>query len=151
MELLVCNKNGRARTCVLLTVLLLAISNISNVMADQVSETYTDDSQKSQTLTLDSSSAVSDLAFAASLLGGEGVTLSLDKDTGDDSLVDIARAWVTAAPAFAEQIAAALMALSPADAVAIQLAISEVTSGTRSGGGRDGDLLLIVEQVASPN
>jgi len=150
MELLVCNKNGRARICVLLTVLLLAISNISNVMADQVSETYTDDSQKSQTLTLDSSSAVSDLAFAASLLGGEGVTLSLD-DAGDDSLVDIARAWVTAAPAFAEQIAAALMALSPADATAIQLAISEVTSGTGSGGGWDGDLLLIVEQVASPN
>jgi hypothetical protein len=147
MELLVCNKNGRARICVLLTVLLLAISNISNVMADQVLLSY----PVSQTLTLDSSSAVSDLAFAASLLGGEGVTLSLDKDTGDDSLVDIARAWVTAAPAFAEQIAAALMALSPADATAIQLAISEVTSGTGSGGGWDGDLLLIVEQVASPN
>ena len=142
-----CNKNGRARICVLLTVLLLAISNISNVMADQVLLSY----PVSQTLTLDSSSAVSDLAFAASLLGGEGVTLSLDKDTGDDSLVDIARAWVTAAPAFAEQIAAALMALSPADATAIQLAISEVTSGTGSGGGWDGDLLLIVEQVASPN
>ena len=142
-----CNKNGRARICVLLTVLLLAISNISNVMADQVLLSY----PVSQTLTLDSSSTVSDLAFAASLLGGEGVTLSLDKDTGDDSLVDIARAWATAAPAFAEQIAAALMALSPADAVAIQLAISEVTSGTRSGGGWDGDLLLVVEQVASPN
>lgn len=109
-----------------LVAVVLFLSGVSTVLADQVTLVWIDSSSQAQTLTVDTTSSSTDLALAASLLGEFGVGVSHDPANGTGTLAEIAAALAGAAPAFAADIAQALATLSPQDADAIAAAVNAI-------------------------
>lgn len=115
-----------SRLAGIFAVLLLFVTGVSTVLAEQVTLSYVDANAEAQTLNLDCDTSTENLALAAGLLGEGGVGLVYDPDSGCGTLAELAAALATAAPVHAAKIARALAEMSPDDAAAIAAAINMV-------------------------